>query len=157
MSELAEVLGDPGRVLAISAAGAEFGLPVDQVQEIVRIPPITRLPFPPPAVRGVASVRGEVVTVLDLGLRLLGRSSPDERRLVVVRDGRTGEKVGLLVDEVAGLVHDDEEAEAPPEAIASLPDGWIAKLITPDADRVVAVLDLDAVLAITSSDAEESS
>lgn len=157
MSELAEVLGDPGRVLAISAAGAEFGLPVDQVQEIVRIPPITRLPFPPPAVRGVASVRGEVVTVLDLGLRLLGRSSPDERRLVVVRDGRTGEKVGLLVDEVAGLVHDDEEAEAPPESIASLPDGWIAKLITPDADRVVAVLDLDAVLAITSSDAEESS
>lgn len=157
MRDTVEVLGDPGRVVAIRAAGAEFGLPVEQVQEIVRVPPITRLPFPPTSVRGVASVRGEVVTIVDLGLRLLGRSSAEERRLVVVRDGRTGEKVGLLVEEVSGLVHDDEEAEAPPEATASLPDGWIARLITPDAERVVTVLDLDAVLAITSSDAEESS
>lgn len=157
MNTLADLLGDPGRVLAITAAGAEFGLPVEQVQEIVRVPAVTRLPFPPPAIRGVATVRGEVVTVLDLGLRLLGRSSAEERRLVVVRDGRTGEKVGLLVEEVSGLVHDEAEADAPPEAIASLPDGWIARLITPAADRVVAVLELDAVLAVTSSDPEESS
>lgn len=157
MSEPAELLGDPGRVLAITAAGAEFGLPVEQVQEIVRVPPVTRLPFPPPAVRGVASVRGEVVTVVDLGLRLLGRSSSPERRLVVVRDGGTGDKVGLLVEDVSGLVHDEVEVEAPPEAIESLPDGWISRLVSPAADRVVTVLNLDAVLAITTSDAEERS
>lgn len=156
MTEAAPLdLGDPGRVVVITAAGSEFGLPVEMVQEVVRVPPITRLPFPPPTVRGVASIRGEVVTVMDLGMRLLGRRSADERRLVVVQDPATGEKIGLLVEEVSGLVQESSEAAAPPETLASLPEGWIARVITPAPDRVVTVLDLEAVLTITDSEVEE--
>lgn len=155
MTGSAEVLGEPGRVVAVTASGTEFGLPVEMVEEIVRVPAVTRLPHPPPTVRGVASVGGEVVTVMDLGMRLLGRSSTRERRLVVVRDPSTGEKVGLLVEDVAGLVRDVEEIEPPPEAAVSLPNGWISGVVTPSADRVVTLLDLEAVLAIRDEDAEE--
>lgn len=139
--------GQPG-VLAVTAAGAEFGLPVDAVQEVVRIPHITRLPFPPPSIRGVTSVRGEVVTVMDLGERLLGRSSDPERRLVVVTDPTTGEKVGLLVEDVAGLVAQDREQPTPAETEASLPDGWIERLVSPSPERMVTVLRLAPVLAL---------
>lgn len=137
----------PG-VLAVTAAGAEFGLPIDAVQEVVRIPHITRLPFPPPSIRGVTSVRGEVVTVMDLGERLLGRGSDPERRLVVVTDPTTGEKVGLLVEDVAGLVLQDREQPTPAETEASLPEGWIERLVSPSPDRIVTVLRLAPVLAL---------
>lgn len=146
---------DP-RILAVTAAGAEFGLPVDSVQEVVRVPPVTRLPFPPPTIRGVTSVRGEVVTVMDLGMRLLGRSSDPERRLVVVTDPRTGEKVGLLVQEVAGLVSGDDRHETPPETEVSLPAGWVDRLVAPAPDRLVTVLRLEPVLALHESTNRES-
>lgn len=154
-SAAAPAASDP-RILAVTAAGTEFGLPVDSVREVVRVPPVTRLPFPPPTIRGVTSVRGEIVTVMDLGMRLLGRSSEPERRLVVVDDPRTGEKVGLLVQEVAGLVSGDEGRDPPPETEASLPAGWIDRLIAPTPDRLVTVLRLEPVLALHDSTRRDS-
>lgn len=131
--------------LAVQLGPAEFGLPAASVREVLRPPPVTRVPFPPPDVRGVAQVRGALVTVLDLGTRLRGMPAADSGRMVVVA-GPAGEALGLLVDRVLGLV--ETAGEAPPtEAEVSLPAGWLAGVAEPTPGRRVALLDLERVLA----------
>lgn len=143
-------------VIAVRLGGTDFGIPVERVREVLRVPPLTRLPFPPPTVLGVAGVRGGVLPVLDLGQRLLGQPADRDGRLVVVDDPAEGDEVALLVDSVPGLVRASGAAQAPPpEVEASLPSGWIAGVIVADADRLVTVLDLAHVLDLTESTDKE--
>ena len=107
--------------LSVSVGGAEFGIPADRVREVVRPPPLTRVPFAPPGVRGIAQVRGTVLAVVDLGERLGLAPAGGKGRLVVVW-GRGREAVGLLVDRVVGLMEEGGDEEiAPDEALAALP------------------------------------
>jgi purine-binding chemotaxis protein CheW len=144
--------------LAVVTSEVEFGLPLERVRTVIRVPPITRLPFPPSAVLGVASVRGTIVPVLDLGERLLGRAGRRDGRLVVVEETGSGQQMGLLVDRVSTLLGSGPAAhDAPPEEIeASLPAGWVRGVLSAGTDRLVTLLDLDRVLALgTPTDKEQ--
>ena len=108
----------PGRYVAVRVGEALYGLDVEEVQEVVDPRPLTRVFHAPPAMGGVASLRGEVLPVIDLGV-LLGRearASEKEGRIVVVRE-RAGERrlAGLWVDELRGL------RELPESGLMALP------------------------------------
>lgn len=100
-------------VLRFSVDGRDFALPVRTVREITRSRAVTPVPYADPAVRGLLNLRGEVITVFDLGVRLgLGRRPwTAETRSVVLRDL----PAALLVDGV------DELETLPGEAVAPLP------------------------------------
>lgn len=135
--------------LAVAVGGVEFGIPVRHVREVLRVPPITRIPFPPPSIRGVTSVRGVVVPVLDLGHRLLATPAQAAGRLVVVTDPTTASPVGLLVDQVYDLVEVTHGGQAPPSEVeASLPAGWIADVLAPSPERLVTLLHLEPILLL---------
>ena len=57
--------------LGSDAKHGTFGINVFKVREVIRVPQITRAPDMPPAVEGMASLRGMLVPVIDL------KSSPD--------------------------------------------------------------------------------
>lgn len=137
-------------VVAVRLNAAEFGLPIDRVREVLAPPPITRVPFVPPAICGVASVRGTILPVLDLGLRLLGSEAVRPGQLVVVSGSEDEGPIGLLVDAATGLVEAPAELiqAPPPEAEATLPTGFILGVVVPEAGRLVTLLDLSRVLAI---------
>ncbi|MGH7481288.1 MAG: chemotaxis protein CheW [Longimicrobiales bacterium] len=81
----------------------DYGLPVAAVREVVRAPAITAIPHVPRAVRGVASIRGEIVPIVDLGLRLGGGETSADGRVVLVDSPSDDGAVGLLVAAVVGL------------------------------------------------------
>jgi chemotaxis signal transduction protein len=136
--------------VAVRLGEAEYGLPMERVHQVLRPPPLTRVPFPPADVRGVTQVRGVMLAVLDLGTRLRGRPAGEPGRLVVVT--HRGERVGLLVDQVTGVVETGGEPEGtaleepPEEAVAALAPGWLAGVAEPHPGRRVALLHLDQVL-----------
>jgi len=144
------------RAVVVRVGSTDFGIDVAQVREVLRLPAITRLPFPPPAILGIVSVRGTLVPVMDLGERLLAAPSDRAGRLVVVRDPEGSGFVGLLVDAVLDLIplHADR-SEMPPEVDLSPPDGWITGVVAPAPDRLVTLLDLSRVLEIATPTAEE--
>lgn len=143
-------------LLAVRARGAEFGLPVGRVGEVLRPPRITRVPLAPPAVRGVASVRGDVVPVVDLRERLFGEPSESDGRIVTIEQEQSEEVLGLLVEEVVGLVEGAAVASEPalPETVASLPAGLIVRVVTSRDDRLIAELNLEVVFDVAGSAAE---
>jgi purine-binding chemotaxis protein CheW len=97
-----------------------FGVPVFQVQEVLMQQPHTPTPGAPPAVAGLINLRGQVVTALDLRIRLsLPPRSAEEAATsinVVVRNG--DEVWSLLVDRIGDVIEVDEsQFEPPPDTL----------------------------------------
>lgn len=143
--------GDPGdrdQAVCFRIGEAEFAIAVDQVERVARVPPLTAVPFPPPDVIGVVGLNGTVLPVIDLGTRLVSEPADRSGRLLLVTVPSTSEAVALLVDEVVGLIGTSVMVDAvPPEVERSLPEGWLAGVLAPTDDRLVALLDIDELLA----------
>lgn len=115
-----------------------FALPVSHVIEILRVSAITRVPHAPHTVRGVTNLRGRVLPVVDLRVRLGMAELPvsgDSRILVVTSRGRL---LGLLVDGVQQVLRLNRYAVEPPP-----PD-----VVTTQSDYIIGVYHLDAALVI---------
>jgi chemotaxis signal transduction protein len=101
--------------LAFTLNGDPYAIPVEWAREIVRLRAITPMPRVPPEIRGVISLRGEIVQVLDLGRRLGVRAGePTRTSRIIVLHGDHGNVTGLLVDSVREVVRVAEEAIQPP-------------------------------------------
>jgi chemotaxis signal transduction protein len=126
------------RLLLWRAGGVRCGAPLEQLREVLPAMPMARIPGTPAVVRGVANVRGELVTVID-GRVLMGESgaAPPDAVVLVRHRGRT---IGLAVDDVEDLVTVDEAALGPE---AGAQGTWLARV---DAGDLVRLLDLDALL-----------
>lgn len=98
--------------------GRLFVAPLDEVSEILSVPAYTRVPGVLNWMKGVANVRGRLMTVMDLS-RFLGKASDiqEKRRRLLVLD-QDDLYTGVIVDEVLGMQHfpaDDEVATPPGE------------------------------------------
>jgi purine-binding chemotaxis protein CheW len=95
-----------------------FGVPVEQVQEVIRYQEMTRVPLGPNVVQGLINLRGQIVMAIDLRRRL-GMQERSESQLpmnVVVRteDGA----VSFLVDEIGDVIQVERDTlEAPPQTL----------------------------------------
>lgn len=104
---MAEAIAEE-RLLTLGIGGQRFGVPSALVREVARLPKLARVPHAPPALMGLANIRGAVVPVLSLAT-LVEQPAGGERRVVIVDDG---EIVGLAIDEVSQLIGVGDAAEA---------------------------------------------
>jgi len=98
--------------------GNLFGVPVPQVQEVIRFQQITPVPLAPAVVEGMINLRGEIALAIDLRRRLVlgGRADSDVPMNVVVR--ATEGAISLLVDEIGDVIEVDPSTfEAPPGTV----------------------------------------
>ncbi len=89
----------PRQLVVFRLAGGTYGIELDAVREIIPFRGATRLPGAPAHVSGLVNVRGAIVTVIDLGVRLGGASSAGDRSSVMLIE-HGGKLVGAAVDEV---------------------------------------------------------
>lgn len=96
---------DDEQVVVFRLGKEEFGVPIDSVQEIVRVPEeLTHVPKAPPFVEGVINLRGAVLPVIDLRRRLgmpaVERSDRQRVMVFLIEGARTG----FIVDSVAEVL-----------------------------------------------------
>jgi purine-binding chemotaxis protein CheW len=121
-----EITEDEEQVVVFRLDKEEFGVPIESVQEIVRVPDqLTHVPKAPAFVEGVINLRGAVLPVIDQRLRLGLTTTPrnDRQRIMVFLLG--GVRTGFIVDSVT------EVLKIPKVDIESAPhlSGEQAKLI----------------------------
>jgi purine-binding chemotaxis protein CheW len=93
--------GPSTEYLAFGLAGDVYAAPVSLVQKIWQPSPLTPVPRAPAAVMGIISVRGQLVTVIDLRRRMRLAEQPHTRRArILLVNAPEGETLGLYVDEV---------------------------------------------------------
>lgn len=121
----------------------EFGLPVDAVVEVARVPDqITRLPKTPKFLEGVVNLRGEILPVIDQRRRfdMSPLEKADGRRLIVVKTER--HRAGVIVDSVAGVLRSSPSAVEPAPELTDDTSRLVRGVINlPSSSRIVLLLD----------------
>ena len=128
--------------LVVFALGhEEYALPIQQVQEIIRYSEPRAVSSAEPWIRGVISLRGKIVPVFDLGLRLGLHAEPGQDQKIVIVETGAG-TAGVIVDEVEEvLTVDADQLDEVPGAGSEAIDA-IAKID----DRLVVLLNPDRLL-----------
>jgi purine-binding chemotaxis protein CheW len=116
------------------------------IQEVIRLSSLTPVRHSPQAVAGIVNLRGRIVTVLDLGLRLgFPKAVPGaDSRIFIMEDGN--EFIGLLVDRVDEVVETNPRQLQPPPANISSGQARFLKGVCRTGSRVVTLLDTTTVL-----------
>jgi chemotaxis signal transduction protein len=134
--------GDPRAqhdVLTFTVAEEEYGLGIEHIREISKFKPITEVPRVPGFVSGIILVRGQVVPVLDLRLRLrLSTVPPNGKSRILVVSRPAGEndtlsedereQFGLIVDRVNHVVRINDAEVEPPSVLAGHESEFVAGL-----------------------------
>jgi len=95
--------------------GQLFGLPILRVQDVFIPERLTRVPLAPPEVAGVLSLRGRIVTLIDMRRSLGLDERADAGPAMAIGVERAGESYGLLIDSVGEVLKlDDATREANP-------------------------------------------
>ena len=114
-----------------------MGVDAEYVVEIITNHSITYLPMLPPYVRGIINLRGQIVPILDIRLRL-GKERKDDCLVIVLNIENT--QIGILVDAV------DQMVDIPKDNILPLPAQSNQKLVSgmcslPDGSGTMLVLE----------------
>lgn len=122
-----------------------YGSEVSDAQEVIPLRPMTRVPGAPPFVRGLINMRGTIITVLDLAVRLDATRGPTQDGSILLVRHRGGDRiVGIVVDEVLDvrlLTIDLGDAESGGARSA------ITRGVGTVDDATVVILDLDVLIS----------
>ncbi len=133
-----------GKFLTFFLEKEEYGIEILKVQEIIGVMPITNVPKMPPYVKGVINLRGRIIPIIDLRLKLTMPEAPhtEETCFIVVKSRNIF--IGIVVDKVSEVLDiADRDIENPP-ALGSNTDYILG--IGKSSDRVKLLLDIDKVL-----------
>jgi len=97
-----------------------FGVPVSSVQEVLKAQDLTAVPLAPTEVAGLINLRGQIVTTVDLRVRLgLPLRAPGTKSVNVVVRSLDGTPVSLVVDEIGDVLEPGAESFEPsPDTLA---------------------------------------
>lgn len=126
--------------------GRHFALPLNHVKEIISRPEITPLPMASKHVRGMINLRGDVIPVVDLAVRL---GETDEKKdrdeiLILVIGGLTA---GVMVDSASQVSELDTGDIRDLDTDTGL-DRSAVKGVIRDGDRLVIFLDALSILSV---------
>ena len=124
---------------------SDYGIDTARVQEVVRPGGLTPVHHAPPWITGIRNLRGRIITVIDLGVRLGLKpveENPENRILMVDWQGET---VGLLVDLVGESIETDAAKMTPS------PQKKYLCGVCRNGVRLVAILDLEELLQVEAN------
>ncbi|HVJ91935.1 MAG TPA: chemotaxis protein CheW [Labilithrix sp.] len=144
-------LGKRAEYLAFTLGPEAYAIEIGSIVEILKPLPITEVPRATPDVIGVMSVRGRLVTVLDLKARFrLPRSFTMDRKSRILLVDAVDEEIGLLVDEVLQVYRLSEAEIEPPTVLGSEQAPHVVGIARPQVtagDAVLLLLDLAPLFA----------
>jgi purine-binding chemotaxis protein CheW len=158
-----EAVAPPLALLRMAVKSETVAVPIEYVREVLELTRVTPLPQTPAFVRGLMNLRGTVIPVFDLGVRLgLGPAEITRRTSIVVVEPQGGARVsaersvqapravlqmvGILVDAVHEVFDTtDLGQEAPPTWGTRIPANLLSSMVRSQGEAV-SVLALEQVL-----------
>lgn len=136
-----------GEFLTFRLGSEEYGIDILRVQEIRSYEPPTRIANAPSFIKGVVNLRGVIVPIVDLRLKLgCDSANYDEFTVVIVLNVK-GRVVGAVVDSVSDVLQLSKDAvKAAPELASSMDTGFITG-IGNVGDRMLILMDIEAFMS----------
>jgi purine-binding chemotaxis protein CheW len=136
-----------GEFLTFRLGAEEYGIDILKVQEIRSYEPPTRIANAPAYIKGVVNLRGVIVPIVDLRVKLGCDSVEYNGFTVVIVLNVKGRVVGAVVDSVSDVLELSGEAIKPaPEMHTAVDTGFITG-IGSVSDRMLILMDIEALMA----------
>ena len=134
---------DSRKYLIFTVDDLKIGIDAEQVVEIMNAYSATYLPMMPSYIQGVFNMRGQIIPIMDIRLRL-GKPPAEEGILIVI--DYNNNQLGIQVDSV------DLMLDIPVESIVPIPSQSAQKLVSgmctlPDGSGTMLVLDCEQLIA----------
>ena len=117
--------------LCFTVADLALAIQLDQVSEVVAVPPITRIPRPARHIEGLASLRGRAIAVVDLRKRLglVNPAGMGDARMIVAAPGGQAQPLGFIVDTVGEILSVGDPGAAPRPPVPWLDERLLAGVL----------------------------
>ena len=122
-----------------------LGTRIDHIIQIIPIVEITSLPDFPPYMKGVISLREEMIPVMDLRLRLGKEETPYTNHTCIVIINIQGRSFGLIVDGVEKVERIPEQDICPPPKQTSGDTGYLMGIAK--REHIILILSVDYLLS----------
>ena len=141
-------LGEMVQYIVIKLGDERYGIPIKYINNIVKMQQVTRVPKAEPYLRGVLNIRGEVVPVLSLRLRM--DMEPDEitdQTCIIIVKPDNAEIFGVIIDAVDRVLTLGQKQieKVSPGANSTRKDAGFVSGVGKYEDGLVSILDLDAL------------
>jgi len=136
-------------LIAFDVGGECYAVGITELHEIIKMRPITEVPRVPAFVKGIVTVRGQVIPAIDLRMRLGMPEVARTRASRIIVCDVLGEPHGLIVDRVRSVVRlRDDQIESSPQLGGGGEVNFIAG-VGRDEDDLIILLDLAAVVSFS--------
>jgi purine-binding chemotaxis protein CheW len=140
------------QIVCFKLGEEEYGIPILQVQDILKLPLVTKLPKSADYIAGIIDLRGIVIPIVSLKkkFKMQCDDSVEQERAIVVQIA--GKQVGLAIDSVSSVINvNSKDIEAPPPVIKGISERYI-KGIAKDKETFVIILDINQIFSIEEID-----
>ncbi len=146
MDEIA-LVKDTTQYIKIKMGEEMFGIDIKHIDNIVRMQSITRVPKVPAYIKGVINLRGEVLPVFSLRLKMGMPEVEETKKFRIIILKIDGNFVGLIVDEVREVVTLDNSLVEKIYRDPSDPTQNFLLGVGKDGDNLISLLDVNEVVA----------
>lgn len=132
------------QIVVFGLNSQQYALPIHNVSEIIRMMDITPVPNTDYYCKGIINLRGSIVPVISLNLRLGMEETDvsDESRIIVVE--KDDVKLGLIVDSVYSVTRYTEDRVETPESLSS--ESQFIRGVVHEEDDIILLLDLEKIM-----------
>ena len=135
------------RYLVFQIAGQDFCVPLTSVREVVALPPTTRVPYTPNHFLGIMNLRGQIVSVFDLRLKLGQKADQHAETAVIICDYEDL-IFGVVVDFVKSVLPiEAKQIQNPPMVESKVSTEYLTGVVEKD-ERLILVLSLGKALSL---------
>lgn len=146
MSQSNPSAANAGEYLSFTLGNEQYGVDILKVQEIRGYDQVTRVPDAPDYIKGVINLRGTIVPVIDLRLKLRLENARYDAFTVMIVLNVEQRVVGIVVDSVSDVIELAAEQIRPtPEFGAAVDTRFINGIGTQD-ERMLILLDIETLL-----------
>lgn len=139
--------GSGSEFLAFTLGNEEYGINILRVQEIRGYEPVTRIANAPEFIKGVVNLRGTIIPVVDMRIKLnLGSATYDQFTVVIILN-IAGRVVGMVVDSVSDVTTLSMEQVKPAPEIGTVFDNEYLIGLGTIGERMLILVDIDKLMS----------
>ena len=144
MEKASDEAMDAVQYIVVKIGNEQYGINIQYIDNIVRNQRITRVPKAQSYYKGVINLRGEIIPVMSIRLKLGLEDDTDKTRIIIIKvDGAT---IGVIVDQVKEVVTlESTDIETVARSGSLVGSGYISA-IGKSNDELISLLDIVALI-----------
>lgn len=147
---------ETSRFLTFSLNGEQYAVPLLKVKEVIALTETTPVPYSAPYFKGIMNLRGQVISVIDLRIKLkMAKAETTSETAIIILD-LSPLSLGIIVDSVESVLAVGNEEVQPPPDVGTANNTAYIRGVTRKDKKLILLLDIERTLSVEDLKAMKS-